>query len=241
LDDPSVPSTDGAFGLVKDYFEGLPRDHLEAADVRRMARLIKDSRVTSLEFPDYKLEPDQLLHLKDPMLDRLLLLAAANEWAVYHQLASRLRRMPEGAFSSPDPRVERLLSSAKGLLNSPALVSRLADRGPSESERLFSFVREGYAPASKNRTRRRSEIAEAALRGLCRLGPAAQPILAGLRRAAEDGTVPPGMQDSDLWRATLVSLGTNAEEFDLPKNRHGQIDRYRQSLRKLADNGCESR
>jgi len=240
LDDPSVPSTDGAFGLVKDYFEGLPRDHLAAADVRRMARLIKDSRVTSLEFPDYKLEPNQLLQLQDPMLDRLLLLAAANEWPVYHQLASRLKRMPEGAFSRPDPRVEHLLSSTKGLLNSPVLISRLADRGPSESERLFSFVREGYAPASKNRTRR-SEIAEAALRGLCRLGPAARPILAGLRRAAEDGTVPPGMQDSDLWRATLVSLGTNAEEFDLPKNRHGQIDRYRQSLRKLADNGCESR
>jgi hypothetical protein len=137
--------------------------------------------------------------------------------------------------------VEFLLSSTNAPVNSPVLVSCLADRGPSESERLFSFVREGYAPASKDRTHRRSEIAEAALRGLCRLGPAAQPILAGLRRAAEDGTVPPGMQDSDLWRATLVSLGTNAEEFDLPKNRHWQIDRYRQSLRKLADNGCESR
>ena len=149
--------------------------------------------------------------------------------------------MPEGAFRRPDPRVERLLSSTEALVNGPGLVSRLADRGPSESERLFSFVRERYAPASKNGAGRRSEIAEAALRGLCRLGPAAQPILARLRRVAEDGTVPPGMQDSDLWRATLVSLGANAEEFDLPKNRHWQIDRYRQSLRKLADNGCESR
>src|SRR5438270_681502 len=99
------------------------------------------------------------------MLDRLVLLAAANEWPVYHQLASRLKRMPEGAFRRPDPRVERLLSSTEALVNGPGLVSRLADRGPSESERLFSFVRERYAPASKNGARRRSEIAEAALRG----------------------------------------------------------------------------
>ena len=137
LDDPSVPGTDGAFGLVKDFYESLPRKDMEAADVRRLARLIKDSRVTSLEFPDYKLEPDQLLQLKDPILARLLLLAAANEWPVYYQLQMRLKRMPEGAFRRPDSRVESLLSSADGLLNSPALVSRLADRRPRESKRLF--------------------------------------------------------------------------------------------------------
>jgi len=60
-----------------------------------------------------------------------------------------------------------------------------------------------------------------------------------LGAAADRGAIPPGAQESDLWRATLVSLSANADEFALPKNRIWRQDLYHNSLRRMADSGCE--
>jgi hypothetical protein len=240
LKDPSIPATDGAFGLVKDYFDGLPREHVEEEDVQRIARLVKDARVTQLDFPGYKVEPAQIRDLQGPILDRLLKLGAAEDWKHYYQLSQVLRWAPEGAFQRADPRVDQLLSTPALRRNAPVLVKRLADRGGTEAQRIFSFLLENYAPSEKQEERR-IELADAALKGLCRLGPEARAVLPGLRQAAAAGTIPLGKQDSDIWRATLVSVGASVNDFDLPKNRQWSTGLYRKSLRKLADNGCEDR
>ena len=244
LADPSVPATDGAFGLVGDYFDSLPQDHVSETDVRRLARLISDPRQSSdprLYLPTHKLDAAQRLELRNPILDRMWEFGQLNQWELYHKLSRSLDSMPAGAFRDADPRVERLLSTPEFRRNAPVLAKRLADRGPGEAERLLSLLREGFAGP---RTEGNSDFKEAALHGICRLGlsaiPQGKPILEALRSLAASGAVWPNMQESELWRATLISVGASANEFGIPASRSLPIDQYRRSLRALAANGCEN-
>jgi hypothetical protein len=132
--------------------------------------------------------------------------------------------------------VERLLALVDGRRMAPALVLRLADRGPVEAGRLARFIHEGYVNPSNGPGR--GDDVTAALKGLCRLGSSADTALPRLRRLAAERVVPPRMQETDLWRTTLVALGARLDEFDLPPGVRWRTDLYREKLGKNARRGC---
>lgn len=244
LDDPLIPAADGAFALLTDFFDDVrgdwrkPNRNISSPDLRRIARLIGDQRATNFRgLSAIHLEPSAALFLLNPLLDRLNQLAAGHQWEAYGQLSQLLKQMPPGAMKKADPRIEELIASPDLRDHSTILVSRLADRGPAIASRLITFVEEGYTQRSDNRTG--VEGANAALRALCLLGPQITDALPRLRAAAAQGTIPSGAQESDLWRATLVSLSANADDFALPKNRIWRQDLYHNSLRRMAESGCE--
>jgi len=246
LDNPLVPASDGAFALLTDFFDDVrgdwrkPNKNVSSPDLRRIARLIGDPRATNFRgLSAIHLEPSAALFLLDPLLDRLKQLAEGHQWEAYGQLSQLFKQMPPGAMRKVDPRVEELIATADLRDHSTILVSRLADRGPAIASRLIAFVEEGYTPQSHKRIG--VEGANAALSALCKLGPQITDALPRLRASAAQGSIPPGAQESDLWRATLVSLSANANEFALPKNRIWRQDLYHNSLRRMADSGCEKK
>jgi len=251
LADPSIPATDGAFALVQDYFEDLRGEFrkantsVSADDVHRIARLIADPRATSFRaLAIIPFAPSQLLALLNPALDRMVQLAGPNpaqnhEWEQFNNLSQLLARLPPAAFRNPDPRVEQLIATPDLREHASVLVRRLSDRGPAIVPRLIGFVQEGYKRQSDNRLR--TEGSAAALRAICTLGPQIPEVLPQLRQLAAQGEIPPGAQESDLWRATLVSLSANPNEFNLPKDVQWRLDLYHESLRKMASRGCEPR
>jgi hypothetical protein len=244
LDDPLAPASDGAFALLTDFYDDVrgdwrkPNRNISSPDLRRIARLIDDPRATNFEgLSAVQLEPSAALFLLNPLLDRLKQLAEGQQWEPYRQLSQLLKQMPPGAMKKPDPRVEALIATAELRDHSIILVSRLADRGPAIAPQLVAFVEEGYTLRSGHRIG--VEGARAALRALCKLGPQSKDALPRLRVAAAQGSIPPGAQEDDLWRATLVSLSASPEEFALPKNRIWRQDLYHNSLRRMAESGCE--
>ena len=248
LADPLVPDTEGAFALIRDYFDSLSKGQVTSTDVRRLARLIADPRMKRFQLPIYKLDPSQRLELRNPILERLWQLGEAKEWLLYFQLAGNLRLMPAGAFRKAEPLVDRLLSEPELRRFAPVLVQRLAERGPAESARLLSILHEAFStsyPTSRADDLYRyyqGDFINATLQGLCRLGPQAQPqagksMLETLSAIAASGSIPPSRQELDIWRATLVSLGASPTEFDPPGKRG--FDPYHQKLQNIANSGCE--
>jgi hypothetical protein len=243
LDNPSESGT--AFALVDDYYNLFTfpiRQKAQPEDARRMAKLIADHRVTAfwhLPIQAIPFDSDRLL-LRDPILNRLPHLAEEEKWESYRALASLTDRLPERAFEHPDPRVDVLLADPDRRRAAPALVRRLSDRGPSAADRLVEIMIEGWKkPSSKRRAGNQGEDSLAAIMGLCRIGDQARSVLPKLRQAAADGNVPPGTQESDLWRATLIALGANPAEFALPRNRSGLLGPYRARLERQAREKCK--
>lgn len=235
LNDPA--STGAAFALVGDYYALFQSATVGQDDARRLARLIADRRVTTFwQLPLHQIAStsDRLL-LRDPILDRLPQLAETDNWDSYRALASHIERLPARAFEKPDPRVDGLLADPDRRRAAPALVRRLADRGPGAADRLAEIALEGTKPPPNRHRGTQGDDARAAITGLCRIGPAARAVLPKLRQAA----VPPGMQESDLWRAMLISLGARSNEFPLPKNRSGSVDSYRDRLERQAREKCK--
>jgi len=204
--------------------------------------LISDERVLQFDWlPVHKLSYGQKQTLLDPILDRLVRLSASENLRPYYTLASRLRQIPETAFRNPDPRIDRLLAKLETRRNAAALIKALAFRGPAEADRLLSFVIEGSQQNSRERIDHFGEDVDAALRGLCHMGGSAQKVLPKMHQMAAEGSVSEQRQESDLWRATLIALGENVEQFDLPPNRKWRTELYRRSLSRMAANRCEER
>ena len=249
LNDPNAGSA--SFGIVDDYYTllrpvGANSERARSEDARRMARLIADPRVTAFWFlplSSIAMESDQLL-LRDPILDRMGQFAEQQKWDNYRALASLAGRLPEGAFREPDARVDAIVGDPDLRRAAPALVTRLADRGPSAAPALAGIATEGWGqPRTKYRVApgNQGDDPRAALAGLYQLGRDAGAVLPALRQGAASGSIPAGIQETELWRATLVALGASASEFNLPKNQTWQVERYRASLEEQARQHCRGR
>jgi hypothetical protein len=81
------------------------------------------------------------------------------------------------------------------------------------------------------------EDSNAAVFGICALGPDARGYLTELRQLASQGVVPKGIQDSATWRAMLVSAGADPEEF-VPTGRNATATKYREELKQMARKRC---
>jgi len=236
-----------AFTLVNDYYD-LVRKQSRPEDARLMARLIGDRRVTNFwTLPLHKIrsQSDRLL-LRDPILQRMRELADEENWDAYRALASAGGRLPELAFRGANPALDTLLGDPDRRRAGAALVRRLADRGPSAAPALVAFVQEGWKKP-ESRAKRRTvpgsvgDDGRAALAGLCELGLDARQSLPQLRQAAASEIVPPRMQESELWRATLIALGANPGEFTVPKDTKWPLERYRANLNELAHQKCKGK
>ena len=245
LDDPSLPATNAAFGLVEDYFREV-RDSKSASadDVQRLARLISDDRVPGflgLPLRAIKWDGDRL-KLKDPILNRLPQLMREKKWHEAKALAGYAASLQERAFRDPDPRLDELLSDREERRLAPGLITRLSERGPSAAEGLFVIMIDGWKQRPRltggPRIDEYGADSQGALLGLCRLGRELPAMLPRLRQAVADGVVPQEVEESTEWRATLVSMGARSSEFVLPRNRQWRLDLYREDLEKRARNGC---
>jgi hypothetical protein len=234
----ALPADHAAFGLLDDYYDLVREKGPIDGDAARLAKLISDERnIKFWFFPAWKLNDAEKLTLRDPILNRLPQLIAADKPDSYKALQQLVDSLPEGALSAPDSRVDALIADPASRRRTPTLVKRLADRGPVAIDQLVTIMREGWTAPREidgDRIYNYGDDAEAALSGLCRLGPAAKSALPKLRAMAAAGIVPPRKQESDEWRSLLVALGADANEFELPKDRTWKTDLYRDRLRRDA-------
>ncbi len=232
LDDPSA--TNAEFLLVSDYYQLLSRVGFRPGDEERLVRLASDDRASALSFFRNNLEKREALalRLRDPLLLRLARLARTAPKANLYDLQEIVLRLPEAAFREPVPALDYLLSRAEVRRRCLRLIPRLAEQGPPGAIKLAAIVRAGWqAPDDDDRTW--GKDAEAALDGLCRMGPAAADLLPALRLMEFEKILPPVQTQSDRWRGTLVSLGADPEDF-YSDNYRKDPSRYHQHLRNWA-------
>jgi hypothetical protein len=227
LDDPSMPATHAAFALLGPYFGDLRSESLLPSDSDRLARLIRDPRVTQFNrlpaslFKNKEFAPK----FKGAMLDRLQTLGPQNR-RLYESLERFAAELPPGAFASRDPRVDTLLANPETRGLSPNLIWRQIDRGLGAAPLFLQYLREAWSP--QYRSSDQGKVAQASMRGLCRLGRSASPYLPQLQQMARDGLVSRHIQDDLPWRAMLVSLGMDAASFQSPYKRKKQEEYTRQ-------------
>jgi hypothetical protein len=250
LGDPTAPAESAAFALLEDYYDEMREKGTQPGDVQRMARIIADPRITKFWFmPTHKIKPESdAMVLRDPALERLVQMTKADDFDQksegYRSLMQIAGRMPNGAYAAPNENYDELMADPAIRRRSPDLIKRLADRGPAATEQLLSIVREVWSSSKSSdgdRGKGNYDAAYAALDGLCRLGGDAAPALPVLRKMVVDGSIATGITESDNWRGTMVALGANPEEFEMPKNMNWKIDRYRDSLRRKAKECAEGK
>jgi hypothetical protein len=232
LNHRELPAKDAAFLLVEDFLKEL-REEVSPDEAATLARIIRDPRFTTFGLLGESILKRQnaAAAAQDAMLDRLMALAREKGRRHYRQLEERIAALPPGAFRQPDPRVDALLSDDAVRADSPHLIVRLAERGPSAAAVLVGFMRARWS-SKQTRFDRWDRDAEAALAGLCLLGDGARDSLHELRQFEQSGLVPDHLPATPIWRATLIALGASPDEFT-PAGRD-QPAAYRRRLVELS-------
>lgn len=232
LSDSSRPPA--AFLMLTDYFELLGKLPLDLSDRQRLVRLILDERVE--DFSYFQSERLQKLQfgatLRDALLERLISEQLRDNAQLVSRLDSIAGSLAPGAYSDAPPLLDQLLSAPVHRRYYPHLIRRLADQGQTGGEKLLTILSQSWAPPNRGFPWGRD--GEAAVEGLCMLGPAAADLLPRLAPLTEKFSEVPFFQGL-AWRGLLVALGANPAGFPSP-NRTDSA-RYQSDLQRAA-NAC---
>lgn len=239
LTDPARPASDGAFALVRDYFEAVRRHGPQSGDLERLLQLVGDDRVTTFSwFPTREAfgTADSAALLREALLDRLVRLSDMPHGEASRGLQRVAGALLPGTLREPDHRVDALLAPVATRGWYPALIRRLGDRGPASVHTLLAIIRDDAGEGGRRRPAGPDWPTPAALEGLCLAGdPAALPAL---RQMQADETIPATLLERDTWRALFVRLGAPVAEFNKPANLTDTPELYRQRLERDARRLC---
>ncbi len=126
-------------------------------------------------------------------------------------LGLSLAYLSPGTFATLTPDEERLLADPERQRWATGLIERLTDRGADGVPQLVDVIARAYARQAIESDWSTPRDASAALRALCRLGPASGDGFARLAKLIETGLVPSSVLDEKDWQFTLARLSGSLE------------------------------
>lgn len=226
-----VTADDPVWALLPAWLTAIAATDVDDADRDLIYRLITDRRVTSFDNL-HKLQPffaDDSREIRAAIVGRLL---------ADRRLADRpdvnlnrfLFNLPEGSFASLTPAEQELLAASAGRISATGIIARLGDRGSAAAPQLAEFIKY-HALASIDR--RDQAVIAAAEIALCRLGPAAAPVLPQLQAIEANGLI----RDDKLpdWHRMLARVGAPVGSIAKPASVAGAEVNYRRDLRNYLD------
>ncbi|MBM3760200.1 MAG: hypothetical protein FJW36_08135 [Acidobacteria bacterium] len=208
--DPSAPSA--AFLLVKDY-EHLLYQGDESDDLKRIARLVADPRLTDFQILNNALRKQVPPVLIDAIVRRLTRLENLDDDQIMN-LQATVAKLPNGALANADPAA--VFDNPRLSRRAEKLMPRLAEEGPSAAPKFLNIIKAGFAQPDRKDHLWGHEILHAAT-GLCRLGSQASSVLPELIEIQEQQKNSKITRDLK-WRAALLSLGHPISALPPPDN-----------------------
>ncbi|MBL8647394.1 MAG: hypothetical protein JNL46_09055 [Sphingosinicella sp.] len=259
LDNPAFPETAIIFEAVGDYLGQLNRLTVSEQDVQLVQRLIRDPRFSDLpgayHLPNL-FGSDDLNALRGDIARKLASTVPTNRPGPT-DLGNALGNWPEGAFSKRLPEETTLLQDVRMRTRANGLIVRLSDGGTPAASLLTSILDEHLTLYSdfdrselrdlngQQRREREHEhdanlkTAEAAINGLCRLGPAASDQLSRLLKIEEKADI--ARSDRRDWDRMMVRVGKPIETVQKPESLGGSEKRYHANLREFVERFPETR
>jgi hypothetical protein len=243
--DPSLPPGQPVFSSVPEYLQLLKGIGAAPEDLDLIERLIRESRLDDLDgawlLPEI-LSAGDLGALRPAIARKLHSLPATVDPSTHH-LGNVLKKWPDGAFATLTAEEERLIEDTDRRRRANGLIVRLSDRGAPAAPVLAQIVEDhvralsgfdrkdpGLPPIEKRHgySAHRATI-EAAVKGLCRLGPAARAQLGRLLELESREPVHSGVRRE--WDRMMVRLGKPVEDVRKPERMSGTEERYQRDLR----------
>ncbi len=177
------------------------------------------------------------------MVARLLSTPVTKDRRDWNSLGRTLAYLPPGTFATLTPDEERLLADPERHRWATGLIERLTDRGADGVPLLIDIVARAYARQAIGSDWSAPYAVRAALRALCRLGPASGDGFARLAKLIETGAVPRSVLDEREWQFTLARLSGSLEPVttigDLSASRSPDKGQPWQSLVQFKPEFCQ--
>lgn len=230
LADPARPADDEAFRLPEIYIEMLGRTGARADDAARLARILDDPRVAKIGNAGSALKALGVtsVSLREPIVRRILAADRERDAETARSLGRALGNMPPDTFRTLSADERRLVADRERRPSALGLICRLADQGGDATEPLVEILEQAYAPPDNPRKRHTQggDVAEAAIKGLTNLGPAAGAALPRVEALMRRGTMSDYVRQGDEWTMLLMRLGRPADTLEKPANRNGTQQQY---------------
>lgn len=247
--DPALPADAPIFQSVGDYLEMLNPSGAKPEDRVLVERLIADPRLDDLEgaglLPKI-FDASELAQLRPAIIAKLSSLPASVDPRT-HGLGGVLRSWPEGAFAQLSEGEQLLLKDIDRRARANGLIERLSDLGQPGAPMLVQILDEHERARSsinrEDRTRDQVMISwereahgnagSAAIRALCRLGPAAKGELGHLLEIERRSTKKDfGRRD---WDRMMVRVGKPVDQIGKPENLSSSEANYQRDLREFLE------
>ena len=221
LDDPALPAGAAGLRLIGPMLRAMDPREVPPIDVRPddaalIARAVADLRVPESDIDIGLASAIRALGpsahvLRGPMVARLLSTPVTKDRRDWSGLGFALALLPPGTFATLTPDEERLLADPERQRWVTGLIERLTDRGASGVPQLIDVIARAYARRAIENGWSGPDDARAALRAVCRLGPASGDGFAKLAKLIETGAVPRSVLDEREWQFTLARLSGSLE------------------------------
>ncbi|WP_160119059.1 hypothetical protein [Sphingosinicella microcystinivorans] len=244
LDNPAFPETAIIFEAVEGYLSQLNRLTVSERDLQLVQRLIRDPRFSDLpgayHLPNL-FGSDDLNALRPDIARKLASPAPAIQPGPTN-LGTALENWPEASFATLLPDEAALLQDARLRPRANGLIVRLSDGGAPAAGLLTTILDEHlalYSGFDRSKLRQRENqreyeahraTMEAAVKGLCRMGPAASGQLHRLLKIED--RLPFKAFDRMDWDRMMARVGKPLEAIRKPESLGGSDEKYRDNLRR---------
>lgn len=244
LGDPKVPAGDPIFDAADIYFDALKKAGATPKDEALVLSFLADPRVVR---PNGVWAVGQTAGIDRGRLRAALvgrLTQPDQPRRVVETFNSLLRKMPARTFATPTAAEANALGDPVARLQLPALVERIADRGPEAIDPLLAAIRlhggelqrlsGKSAPAGQRErleTLRESHlnVVNAAIQGLRRLGRGASEALPELESMRAEGLF---RSSGWAWAETQAYLGKPIDQIERDSSIGNSDASFRQNLRR---------
>lgn len=250
--DSSQPADNPAFKNIDDYIKLIEKSGATEDDARIITTLINDPRLDDLQgaWALPKIFSATQLEMLRPAIVRKLLSVPADRQTQPTQLGRVLFDWPEGAFAKTDPDTRALLKDPAKRHLATGLIARQSDQGAAAVPLLVDILTyhvdawyqldnddTAFSSAQTHeRVATHRNVINAALNGLCSLGPKAGAALPALM-ALEKGGKLKGDDKSKYeavsqrkWDRTLARIGKPVASFHKPNDVSGGDESYRRKI-----------
>lgn len=221
LDDPALPAGAAGLQLIVPLLRAMDPREVPQIDVRPGDAALIARAVADLRVPESAIDLDLASALRAlgpsadalraPMVARLLSTPMTKDRRDWNSLGRALAYLPPGTFATLTLDDERLLADPERQRWATGLIERLTDRGTGGVPQLVDVIARAYARRAIESDWSGLDDARAALRALCRLGPAAGDGFARLAKLIETGPVPSSVLNEHDWQFTLARLSGSLE------------------------------